>query len=352
MASGDLILLTGATGFLGFRVLVDALKAGYRVRAAVRNPSKVQNVLKAPSIKALKPTEEQLSWVTVKDMTAPGAYDDAVKGAKYAIHVASPIPSFGGKEPTAEEYETYFVKAAQAATIGLLESAKKAGTVKRVVITSSVVANIPFEYFLGQGEPADRVFNSDDRIPLAKGPYRFEFEAYSASKAGALNASEAWVKNEKPGLDIISILPGWIFGRDELVTTASGLKSESTNSVLINLLAGGKSDIPNGGNSVLVDDVAQIHIQALDSSIQGNTAYFAQADGVDGMIWEDGLEVIKREFPQAVKDGSLSAEGKQPTILLKVDASKTEKTFGIKFAGFEEQVRSVAAQYLDLLAKA
>ncbi|KAJ5467714.1 hypothetical protein N7475_005466 [Penicillium sp. IBT 31633x] len=33
-----LVLLTGATGFIGFQTLIDALKAGFRVRCAVRSP--------------------------------------------------------------------------------------------------------------------------------------------------------------------------------------------------------------------------------------------------------------------------------------------------------------------------
>jgi uncharacterized protein YbjT (DUF2867 family) len=38
--SDDLVLITGATGHLGFKVLRTALEAGYRVRAAVRSEQK------------------------------------------------------------------------------------------------------------------------------------------------------------------------------------------------------------------------------------------------------------------------------------------------------------------------
>ena len=36
MSGEDLVLITGATGHLGFRVLLDALQHGYTIRAAVR----------------------------------------------------------------------------------------------------------------------------------------------------------------------------------------------------------------------------------------------------------------------------------------------------------------------------
>jgi nucleoside-diphosphate-sugar epimerase len=217
MAANELIVLTGATGFIGFKILAVALKAGYKVRCVVRSPSKIDKILSTPSIKSLSPSSEQLSWTTVSDMTLPGAFDKVVKDASYVIHAASPIPSFGGEAATAEAYEKYFVQAARNGTVGILYSIHKAGTIKRVVITSSLVANIPFSYLNGQGDKA--IFDADSRTPGAAGPYSFEFEVYSASKAAALNESEAWIEKHKPNFDLISILPGWVFGIDELTTT-------------------------------------------------------------------------------------------------------------------------------------
>ncbi|KAL6798098.1 NAD(P)-binding protein [Trichoderma sp. SZMC 28012] len=347
MAANNLIALTGSTGFLGFKVLVTALKAGYNVRIVVRSESKAGKVLNSPSIKALNPSKEKLSVVVVEDMEAPGAFDEAVKGATYVIHCASPIPTFGGEAPpTPEQYDEFFVQAARRSTIGLLESSRKAGTVKRIVITSSGVANTPFHYYLGQGD--DKIFDADGRIPVDQGPYGFEFQAYSASKAAALNDSEAWVKDNKPGFDLISILPGWIFGADELATTVKDFESSSTNSVLLNFLRGGQSDIPSNSNSVLVDDAAQIHVLALDPKIPGNQAFVAAGDGIDGMVWENGLKVIQESFPEAISQGILKTTGKQPTLTIRLDAKKTEETFGIKLAGFDEQVKSLVNQYLEV----
>ncbi|PNP55824.1 hypothetical protein THARTR1_04044 [Trichoderma harzianum] len=347
MAANNLIALTGSTGYLGFRVLVLALKAGYNVRIVVRSESKAKKVLNSPSIKALNPSQEKLSVAVVADMEAPGAFDEAVKGATYVIHCASPIPTFGGEAPpTPEEYDQFFVQAARRSTIGLLESSRKAGTIKRVVITSSIVANTPFHYYLGQGD--DKIFDADFRIPVDQGPYGFEFQAYSASKAAALNESEAWVKENNPGFDLISILPGWIFGADELATTVKDFESSSTNSVLLNFLRGGQSDVPSNSNSVHIDDAAQIHVLALDPKIPGNQAFVAAGDGLDGMVWENGLEVIKKSFPEAIAQGLLKTTGKQPTLTVRLDAKKTEETLGIKLIGFDEQVKSLVSQYLEV----
>lgn len=94
----DIVLLTGASGYVGSLVLVRLLKAGYTVRCAIRSEGKKDKVLGTDSIKALKPSREQLSWIVVRDLAAPGAYDEAAVGVKYIIHCASPIPSFGEGE--------------------------------------------------------------------------------------------------------------------------------------------------------------------------------------------------------------------------------------------------------------
>jgi len=347
MASqGDLVLITGATGYLGFRVLVEALKAGYRARIAIRSVAKLKKLLNTPSIKALKPSSDQLSTVVVPDMAAPGAYDEAVKGVKYVIHVASPIPTFGGANPPKpEEYEDFFVKPALAGDLGMLKSASKSPTVKRVVLTSSIVAITPFEYYMGQGDPS-RVFKSTDRIPFAEGPWPAEFAAYSAGKAAALNAAEEFVRNEKPGFDLVPIVPGWIFGRDELVTEAEGLASESTNSVLLKFLLGEKGDIPYNGNAVLGDDCAKVHVLALNPKIQGNKAYLASVD----MEWESALDVLRKEFPEAIKAGKISVDGTRGTIDLPTPSTETEEIFGVKFQPYSTMVKNVAGQYLELVA--
>jgi nucleoside-diphosphate-sugar epimerase len=346
MVTKGLVVLTGATGFVGFKTLIIALEAGYNVRIVVRSNVKGDKILEAPSIKALKPTSESLSYVVVPDITATEAYDDAVKGSTYVIHCASPIPSFGDAAPTPELYDEFFVRTARKATVGLLESVRKAGTVNRVVITSSIAGSIPSKYFVGGGD--DKVFDAENRIALDPGPYGLEFQAYSASKVAALNASEAWMKENEPNFDLISVLPGWVFGRDELCTSAADLETGSTNSVLLGLLKGSQSNNPLMGNMSFVDDVAQVQVSALNPNIKGNQAFVVSSDGINGAKWEDAIEVVQKYFPKALSDGHFKSVGKQPTAVVRIDAEKTEKTFGIRLSSFEDQVKSLASQYLEL----
>jgi nucleoside-diphosphate-sugar epimerase len=348
--AGELVLLTGATGFVGFLTLVDLLKAGYQVRAAIRSQSKKQKILEAPSFKALALSPGQLTWVTVPDMTADGAYDEAAKGVTYILHVASPIPSFGDADKAKEssdEMEETFLQHPVRSDLGMLQSAQNAGTVKRVVVTSSVVAITPFALYMGQGDYG-QLIDDETRIADASGPWSFEFQAYSAGKARALNAMEGWVAATRPTFDLITVIPGWIFGRDELVADVASHTKGTTNSVLVNFLLGGRNKDPYNSNAVWGADVARVHVAALDPAVKGNQSFVVSTE----MVWDDAHRVLEEHFADAVKAGKLSLDGEQPTIAIKVSGAKAEKQFGFTYKPYTEVVREVAQQYLELEAKA
>lgn len=211
MAKGDLILITGATGHVGFRTTIIALEAGYRVRLAVRSQARADAVLSAAPFKELAPKlgPDAITFVTVEDLTAPGAYDNAVKGVDGVIHIAGPITT-GGKLST-EEYKEYFITPAVKGTIGLLDSAAKSPSVKRIVITSSAVALFPFsEAFNTTGT----VYNEESRIATDEGPYQYEFQAYAAGKTAAYNTTLEWMEEHKPSFDVVNLAPSFIMGRD------------------------------------------------------------------------------------------------------------------------------------------
>jgi nucleoside-diphosphate-sugar epimerase len=189
--AGELVLVTGATGHIGLHVVVDALEAGYHVRAAVRSQSKGDKILATPSIKKLNPGSK-LDFVIVPDMLAEGAYDEAIKGATYAIHVASPIIT-AVKE--GDDHDEVLIQPAVKGTLNILKAAQKVAGLKRVVITSSTVAIIPWgEFTSGKSET---IFDENSRTPSPAGPYADTFEAYAASKVFALNETEKWIKENK-----------------------------------------------------------------------------------------------------------------------------------------------------------
>jgi len=56
-----LVLLAGATRYLGYLILVALIKSGYGVRIVIRSKAELSKVLVAPSPKTPNPSPERLS---------------------------------------------------------------------------------------------------------------------------------------------------------------------------------------------------------------------------------------------------------------------------------------------------
>jgi len=344
--AGDLVLITGATGHIGFRTLRYLLESGYTVRAAVRSDAKGEAIKSNPLLKDV--TASQLSFVRVPDFLAPGAFDAATQGVKYIVHLASPIPFREGSDPA--DQEEHFVKPAIRGTISMLESAKKAGTVKRIVITSSLVVNVPVDVQFGM-TPSTDVYTAESRIPMPEPPYANAFAAYIASKVGAILEAEAWMKAHKDvSFDVVHVHPAYTVGRDDTVSTSKAV-NEGTNGSMLGTVLGEHAGYGKTSTTVHVDDAARVHVLALDPAVAGNQSFLTVSGGLEGTVWEDSLKIVEKHFPEAVANGTLPNNGTAPTVKNIIDASKTEKTFGLVHKSYEEQVVSVVSHYLELLEK-
>ena len=344
--SGDLVLITGGTGLIGIKTIHTALKAGYSVRAAVRSQAKADAVLATPTVKAINPGS-RLTFVIVPDILADNAYDEAVKGVKYIIHSASPV--IKGEGFTPDQYETHLLQPALKGTSGILESAFKTHGIKRIVITSSEVAIIPWEEFIAK--EVDTVFDDTYQIPFPAGPYSHVFEAYAAGKVRALVATKEFVKGKKPEWDVINIMPSFVVGENEMITDPKLIADGTVAAAMAQVLGGdsGWGAVPS--TSVHVQDIARLHVESLDPKIEGNQSFLAVSEGERGTRWEEAIGIVNRNFPEAVKKGVLPNNGTAATKRTKIDSSRTEKVFGFKFQSYEEQVKSVVKQYLELVGE-
>lgn len=132
MKMTELVVITGSTGFIGSQVTAAILDVGYRVRLALR---------KAEQIAALKKLfaahEEKLDFVIVPDITASDAFNSAFQGVDYVFHLASPMPGRGS------DAKKDYIEPAIKGTTSVLEAAAQIPSIKKVVITSSVLALVP-----------------------------------------------------------------------------------------------------------------------------------------------------------------------------------------------------------------
>lgn len=326
------LLITGATGFIGFKVLLIALEAGYIVRAAVRSCSKSDSILSNPRIKALAPGS-RLSFVEVSDILEKDAYDEALKDITYAIHIASPLP-LPSNDPEIEIYQPGIK-----GTANILASALKASSIRRIVITSSIVSNMPYPPVPGN------VINAESRVPNLDGPFAEIFTAYRASKINTINAIDDFVKQNKPSFDVINVIPGFVFGRNEMATDVAGLLTGS-NRLLLSMLQGQTILVPRLAGAAHVDDVAKVHMLALDEKVQGSQDFGVTIP----VVYDEAFGIVEKRFPNLVEDGTF-AQGHQPSLAVNWDASKTEELFGLKFKTYEDMVIDVARQYLEFIGK-
>ncbi|KAA8647680.1 hypothetical protein EYZ11_006871 [Aspergillus tanneri] len=330
--SDSLVLITGGSGHVGFRVLVEALRQGYRVRAAVRSESKARAIQDARSI---QPYTNALSFIIVPDILEKGAYDDAVKDVDYIIHVASPIGASAG------DYEENIVMPAVQGTLGILYSALSQPSIKRVIITSSAAAVAP--------DNPEVTFTSDNLVPDANGPYETYRAAYRASKVLAYNRTRDFITSKNPHFTIINIMPSVVIGENELATTTTSIYS-GTNTYMLAPVLGIHISDPRPGFTCHLDDVAYVHVAALRVQTESHQNFAVNAS-IEGIDYNDAIRIVQKRFPKEIEQGIFPLGGHVEALRVRFDASRTEDVFKIKFKPFEEQVVSVAQAYVDVFKK-
>src|SRR6266404_1605076 len=136
-----LVLVTGATGYIAGHCIRELLEHGYRVRGTVRSladPTKTEH---------LRRIAAQLGGsleLVEADLTADRGWRDAATGCTYVQHVASPFPAEVPKD------EMDLIRPAVDGAKRVLQASADSGTVKRVVMTSSVAA-VAFGHKDGNG---------------------------------------------------------------------------------------------------------------------------------------------------------------------------------------------------------
>ncbi|MGW5699267.1 NAD-dependent epimerase/dehydratase family protein [Streptomyces asiaticus] len=94
-ASGELVLVTGGSGYVGTHVISGLLRSGHRVRTTVRShgsaTSAAAGVRSAVAASGVDPGG-RLDIVSA-DLTTDDGWDDAMAGCAHVHHVASPFPT-------------------------------------------------------------------------------------------------------------------------------------------------------------------------------------------------------------------------------------------------------------------
>lgn len=260
--SSQIVLVTGGSGFIGGHVIICALKKGYRVRTTVRSLKKsevVREKLRADGISEAK-INESLEFVEV-DLLEDKGWDEACKGCDYVLHVASPYPLEVPKD------ENEIIKPAVEGTKRALEAAKKAGTVKRIVVTSSF-ASVGYGH---EKRSLDNPFTEKDWTILdhPKSPVG----PYMKSKTMAEHLAWDWIKTNGGEMELVTVNPVVVFGPALDNQFNTGLE------LLTRMLNGDIPGLPNLNLSIVdVRDVADLHLLAMEKPEAAGQRYLAVSD--------------------------------------------------------------------------
>lgn len=192
MAMGDddddkVVCVTGANGFIGSWLVVTLLQKGYTVHASVFPGTPTSHL----------PGSGRLI-IFEADILDPEAVSKAVQGCRGVFHVASPCTLEDPKDPHAE-----LVVPAVQGTLNVLEAAHKSGSVRRVLLTSSISAILPNPSWPNTA-PFDETSWTD--LHFCKSQQKW----YPVSKTLAEKA--AWEFSEKNGMDLVAIHPSTCLG--------------------------------------------------------------------------------------------------------------------------------------------
>ncbi|PYH44087.1 SDR family oxidoreductase [Aspergillus saccharolyticus JOP 1030-1] len=333
----QIILITGASGFVATQVVRLFLQRGYRVRGTVRSEQTAEKV------RSIFPEyKEKLSFAIVQDIAQPGAFDEAVKGVQGIIHTASPF------QFRVEDNERDLLQPAIRGTRSLLEATQHhAPQVKRVVLTSSFAAiNHLRKGYWPEHTYTEADWNPDtyEEARTADGP-----TAYCASKTLAEKAAWEFVETEKPNFTLATICPPMIYGPVEQPVASMDRLNESAADVY-RFMNGSLTEIPATGFPAWVDvrDVAEAHLRAYEAEqAAANERFFVVAGN---FFYDEVCEVLRGVEGVDKAKVPVGKTQERPKVY-GVSNEKVRSRLGMEFYSLEASIRDTAESLLKLEKK-
>ena len=213
------------------------------------------------------------------DLSDKESWVPAVEGCAYVFHVASPFPGLNDQIP-----EEDLIRQAVGGVENVLAACAESGTVKRVVVTSSVAA-VSSGMAGNPGRPEDHMYTEDDwSVEDACGPYE-------KSKLKAERAAWAFVEKleEDNKFELVVVNPAYIQG--PLLSAASGA---GTASLPIMLLEHKIPALPNVRVGIVdVRDVVAGEIAAMFTPSAAGKRFILCGGSVDT---KDFALIVREEF--------------------------------------------------------
>ncbi|KAG6847441.1 hypothetical protein H0H93_008085 [Arthromyces matolae] len=276
--SGQLVLVTGITGFIAGQVANAFLEAGYRVRGTTRGDKAklLTDTIKVPGL--------EFSRV---DNIATDDLSEALKGVYAIAHVASPLAGRTNIEDT--------LNTAIEGTLNVLRQATKAG-IKKLVVTSTfgtlLDPNSPSAF---AGLTIDHQSWGTASRETAAANSENDYFVYFTSKILAEKAVWDYAK-EHPELDVATVLPGFVYGPFADHYPLPKMSGLGSNGYIYMLAQGGVPPLLPPF-TVDVRDVAKTHVLALSVGPKplGEKRYISNSGNI---TWAEAAVALKKAHPE------------------------------------------------------
>ena len=273
--AGELVLVTGGSGFVGSHVIIQLLNAGYQVRTTVRSlkrEGEVRDMLRVGGVEA----GDRLSFAAA-DLTSDAGWADAVAGCTYVHHVASPFP------PAIPQHEDEVIIPARDGALRVLKAARDAG-VRRVALTSSYAA-------IGYGQPEQKAPFDETNWTNPDGD---DVRAYTKSKTLAERAAWDFIAREGGALELSVVNPVAVLG--------PALAPDYSTSIMLiqRLMDGAMPGCPRLYFGIVdVRDVADMHMRCMTNPAAKGERFLALAG--EFLSIAQIARILKRKLGPAAK---------------------------------------------------
>ena len=194
----DRVLVSGGTGFLGKRTVLELLDRGYDVRTTVRDLASEDTIRTDLAAAGIAPGNRL--EVVAANLTSDEGWPEAAADCRFVLHIASPFPPEQPKDP-----DELIVPAREGAKRALA-AALDAGA-ERVVLTSSVAA-----IHANRQDSEAQPLNEDDwtdgddtsRIPYTRSKTLAERAAWALAEEKGVVTSVTRLYGD--GLDALHVL--------------------------------------------------------------------------------------------------------------------------------------------------
>jgi len=338
VAASDLVLVTGASGFIAKHCIAELLKKGYRVRGTVRRPAAAPEVVAAVS-KVVDPAG-RLEFATL-DLTADAGWDDALRGCRFLMHLASPFPLAVPKN------RDELIAPARDGTVRALAAAARAG-VERTVLTSSTVAILS-----GPGR-AKETFTEQDWTDVDDP----RVLPYPLSKALAERAAWDFVSRDRSGMKLVVVCPSMVWG------PALDRDVGSSAELIALFLRGAYPALPRFGTAITdVRDVAAMHVAVMVAPNAAGERFICSSES----LWLNEVgRILIEHFPEfrskvptrmlpdfmvrlaAIFDATLKAAVQELGEARVASNAKAKSMLGFRFHTAEEAAVAMAQSLIDL----